>query len=257
MGKTYRPDKFENFLNAFGAARLLLQKAHENGSLLEGLVLYASLVDGFCRSALILKEQLETKSSAINESYIYQSSDKEFISERKVFNLAHSKGILDDELHKEIGRLYDVRNKAVHRFFTSEFEYTHLEYVLGRYEIAYQKLYKIVHELEAEQIRQKVGMTRAAQMSDADKERARRDMYTKIKSGSEITFAKTLGVVSATEVIEFGRQEGLFDDCKVCAHKKVLHIDQTAMERREKGNEIAGYVAACLAEGCNCGLFSS
>jgi hypothetical protein len=142
-------------------------------------------------------------------------------------------------------------------FFTSAFEYTHLEYVLGRYEIAYQKLYKIVHELEAEQIRQKVGMTRAAQMSDADKKRARRDIYTKIKSGSEITFAKTLGVVSATEVIEFARQEGLFDDCKVCAHKNVLHIDLTAMERREKGNEIAGYVEACRTEGCNCGLFTS
>jgi hypothetical protein len=242
MGKTYRPDKFENFLNAFGAARLLLQEAHNNGSLLEGLVLYASMVDGFCRIALILKEQLESKGSAINDSYIYQPSDKDFFSERKIFNLAHSQGILDEELNREIARLYDIRNKAIHRFFTSEIEYTHLEHVLGRYEVVYQKLSKIVHELEAEQVRQNVGMTRTAQMSEADNERARQAIFTKIRSGSEITFAKTLGVVSATEVIEFGRQEGLFDKCRVCEHAKLLHIDQKAMERCEKGNEITSYV---------------
>ncbi len=158
MGKDYRPDKFENFLNAFGAARLLLQKAHENGSLLEGLVLYASIVDGFCRIALVLKEQLENKTSSINESYIYQDSDGHFYSERAIFNLAKRKGILSDELYKEISWLYDVRNKAIHRFFTSEIEYTHLEMILSRYEVVYKNLYDLVYQLEAEQIKNKIGI---------------------------------------------------------------------------------------------------
>jgi len=37
-------EKFVNFLHAFGAARVLLKKAHENGALLEGLTLYAGSV---------------------------------------------------------------------------------------------------------------------------------------------------------------------------------------------------------------------
>jgi hypothetical protein len=60
-------EKFQNFLRTFGATRLLLQRAHENGFLIEGLVLYASLVDAFCRICLILKEQIKKNTDEINE----------------------------------------------------------------------------------------------------------------------------------------------------------------------------------------------
>ena len=50
-------EKFINFVHAFGAARVLLRKAHKDGALLEGLALYASLTDAFLRLALVLKSK--------------------------------------------------------------------------------------------------------------------------------------------------------------------------------------------------------
>ena len=40
---------FANFLYAFGAARKLLERAQERGSLIEGIVLYVSMIDGLLR----------------------------------------------------------------------------------------------------------------------------------------------------------------------------------------------------------------
>jgi len=56
-------ERFENFISAFGATRLLLQRSYKQGFLIETLVLYAAIVDGFCRIALILKQQIENKNA--------------------------------------------------------------------------------------------------------------------------------------------------------------------------------------------------
>lgn len=40
-----KPEKLSNFVHAFGAARMLIQKANKEGALLEGLALYAALTD--------------------------------------------------------------------------------------------------------------------------------------------------------------------------------------------------------------------
>lgn len=42
-------EHFENFTHSISAARKLLARAQESGSLIEGLVLYAALVDGLLR----------------------------------------------------------------------------------------------------------------------------------------------------------------------------------------------------------------
>ncbi|MEU7928457.1 hypothetical protein [Micromonospora sp. NPDC049107] len=55
--------------------------------------------------------------------------------------------------------LYEHRNAIVHRFFLTGLRYTDLEPYLGRYELVYAQVYRMVRELEDRQIREGKGMT--------------------------------------------------------------------------------------------------
>ena len=172
---------FVNFLRAFGACRLLLQKAHGKGSLIEGVVLYAALLDGLLRISIILKEQIDQKTEEIDETLITQKGKGGFFSERAIYQRALEKEVINQDIFDELNDLYDKRNAIVHRFFLSSIQYADLPPVLLRFETLYQKLYKKVYELESKQIELGVGMTRREIKSDRDKEkRIKRDVLKKI-----------------------------------------------------------------------------
>lgn len=249
-------EKFRNFLRSFGAARLLLQKAHENGSLIEGLILYASLADGLCRIGLVLNEQIETKTDNINEKYIYQEANESNFNERAIYRKAKEKKIIGTKLFNELNALYDIRNKMVHRFFISEIEYSHLEIVCDRHEKVYDELFRIIYDLEAKQIDIGVGMTRKGRPKiEAHKAVIDLDIGEKIRSASERNLAKTFDCTSVEEVIEFGSRNGLFVDC-VCGHTKVMHMDLKKLKENESDNLDDG-LAKCLTEGCSCSHYES
>lgn len=172
---------FANFLRAFGACRLLLQKAHNKNSLIEGVVLYAALLDGLLRISIILKEQIVRKAEEIDETLITQKDRGSFFSERAIYRLALEKEVIDQDIFDELNDLYDKRNAIVHRFFLSSIQYADLPPVLLRFETLYQKLYKKVYELESKQIELGVGMTRGGTKPNPDeKKRIKRDMLKKI-----------------------------------------------------------------------------
>ena len=56
---------FANFLYAFGAARKLLERAQERGSLIEGIVLYVSMIDGLLRIAMVLDKQVNIQAPGL------------------------------------------------------------------------------------------------------------------------------------------------------------------------------------------------
>ena len=244
-------DKFENFIRSFGATRVLLQRAHDEGFLIEGLILYAALVDGFCRSCLILKEQLDNKNSNINEKYIYQGNNENNFRERDIYKLAFDKKIIDQDILDELNKLYDIRNKLVHRFFISEVEYSHLEVVCKRYEKLYQQLYKITFDLESEQIDKNVGMTiNGGKITEQEKIAVSKDIMKKIKSGNERNLAKTFDCVSVEEVVEFASKKGLTNKCK-CGHYKSSHIDLEILKKK-KTKDIDEGLTKCSQKGCYC-----
>jgi len=248
--------KFENFVRAFGATRALLQRAHEHGFLIEGLVLYAALADGFCRICLVLKEQLERKNEDINQKYVYQHDNEQNFNERKIFDLVLEKKIIGKKLFKELSTLYDIRNKMIHRFFISEVEYSHLEIVCTRYERVYEELHKITYNLESEQIKQGVGMTVSDEYTEEDKTEIWRDVHKKIKSGSERNLAKTLGCTSVEEVIEFGSKKGFFKKCKMCEHLQIEHFDDKAFHKeKNKTDDFDIYLSVCKSKGCSCNRY--
>jgi len=249
-------DKFQNFINAFGATRLLLRRAHDQGFLIEGLVLYASLIDSFCRICLVLKEQLENKTDHINEKYIYQFAGNSGILERKIYDLAYKNKIISKKIFDELNSLYDIRNKAIHRFFISEIEYSHLEVVCKRYENLYNNLWQIAYYLESEQINKGVGMTIGGKkMTDRDKAKIRFNIMSKIKSGNEKNLAKTLNCVSVKEIVEFGAKKGLLKKC-ICGHEKIHHIDQNFL-KNNKSKKLNQALSKCFIKGCNCSSYKS
>jgi len=172
---------FVNFLRTFGACRLLLQKAHDKGSLIEGVVLYAALLDGLLRISIILKEQINRKTEEIDETLVTQKDKGGFFSERLIYKIALEKEVIDQYIFDELNDLYGKRNTIVHRFFLSSIQYADLPPVLLRFEALYQKLYEKVYALENKQIELGVGMTRRGVQSDSDdKTRIKRDVLKKI-----------------------------------------------------------------------------
>jgi len=285
-------EKLENFINGVGAARALLGRSYEQEFLIEALVLYATLVDGFCRISLVLKQQIENKSSNFDAKYIHQNDDKDYYSERDVYKLAFKKSILEEDLFNEINALYDFRNKVIHRFLISEIEYAHLGLVLDRYELVFQRLWNIVYSLESEQIQKGVGMTITRKVTEEDKKAIHRDILRKVDTkdpeklkrilGSKLikdteTFSerdererisdevsdeieirkeKTRippGFTSVKEVIKWAERKGLFRKC-ICGHEKVSHVDMS--ETKEAKSNLGDYVKGCKIKECECKNYS-
>lgn len=65
-------DSFGNFLAGMGATVRLLQRAKEQGFLIEAIVLYMSLIDALLRMGIILMNQLIDTRYIIEEKIIRQ-----------------------------------------------------------------------------------------------------------------------------------------------------------------------------------------
>jgi N-methylhydantoinase A/oxoprolinase/acetone carboxylase beta subunit len=172
--------EFTNFLYGFGALRKLIYKANKDGALIEGIVTYAALVDGFLRIGLILKRQLINKNEDIDLALISQTSSTQYLSERKVFKLALTESVIEPSLFSEISGLYERRNEIVHRFLLTPQTYAQIPPTLERYEVVYKKLTAIVRMLEEAQVQSKVGMTRASHVSPEHEQNVLKEIVKKI-----------------------------------------------------------------------------
>jgi hypothetical protein len=161
-------ENFSNFLYSFGAARRLLEHAHTTGSLIEGLVVYVSLIDGLLRIAIILEKQLQHGSGDFDFSYIEQKQSGPKYTERQIFEEAYRRKIIGSALKRKIADLYEKRNAVIHRFFLTGLKYVDLEPWLDSYEDIYLQCYDIVYKLESRQLREGKGMTKTGQPSDRE-----------------------------------------------------------------------------------------
>lgn len=152
-------DKFENFMKGFSAARLLLNRAADNGYFIEYVCLATSFVDGLLRTALILQHQLETKTSDILDDLLYQADEDKIIFEREIYSRVLQAGIITQSLFEELEFLYNERNKVVHRYIISEITTEQVLHIALRYDKLIPEVADSVRKLEDEQIRTGIGMT--------------------------------------------------------------------------------------------------
>lgn len=149
---------FKNFCETYDPVMRLIDRSKENGSLLEGLVLTTSLIDALLRNCLVLQNQIDNSNAEIDEIYIYQRG-RSYISERNIFKEVHDRKIISADLFKQISDFYDERNKAVHRYFISNFQYMDIQTLLNKNLNIVSDLMKVLYEIEEEQIKLKVGIT--------------------------------------------------------------------------------------------------
>ena len=180
-------DPLGNFMRTFFAVSVLLKKAKHAGSDIETLVLSASHVDAMLRLGIILKTQLDQSVGGYDPTLVFQYG-KIFKTERTIFQDALSIKIIGKAEFSELSKLYDFRNRAVHRYFISDFEYSELKSYLARYDSLIGRLGKKLEKLEQEQVKKGVGMTTAENIG-LDEKTVRsilRDRHLKIDSSKYV-----------------------------------------------------------------------
>ncbi len=158
---------FQNFLQGFYTANELLQRAHRTGSFVESVCLTASLIDGLLRIGLVLKHQLDTGTDEVVSELLFQGEGDRRIMEKEIYLRAQRKGIITLDLKKRLDELYQERNRVVHRYLISEITTAQVLDIADKYFKMMERVTVAVAELEKEQIRRGVGMTRAEGPSGA------------------------------------------------------------------------------------------
>lgn len=159
---------FDNFMDAFISLNLLFHDAMENidetKDYLEALILLVALLDTQLRYVILLTRINVRKTRKIDPDFwilFQQKEGGEYLTERNVFKLAKEEVLFDEydvELFFErINALYDIRNRAVHRFAITNFQYSESKAAVDEYRDLVDILQKIIEKLEHEQVRLGVG----------------------------------------------------------------------------------------------------
>lgn len=144
------PDYFDNLTHSVGTMRLLLEKAHKDGALIEGLCLYVSIIDAFLRLAIIYTrtQKAPDHTYEFDGSLIHQGDGDRALSEKEIYSLAHKEGILSQGLYERLQKMYLFRNKVVHRFALSDITYDEVGHACGEFEKIFQEIFEILVVLE-------------------------------------------------------------------------------------------------------------
>lgn len=150
--------QFDKFMFSLASSRDLTSKAYKNNNPIELVVLLANQIDAGLRLALILQEQIETKSKYIDIKLINQKDSDKAIMEKAIYKLALDKSIIDEKLNSELYNLYNQRNKVVHRYIISDITTKEVMKISINYSRMETKIGEIIKALEKKQFEEKVGL---------------------------------------------------------------------------------------------------
>jgi hypothetical protein len=112
--------------------------------------------------------QINNKNSEFETVWIYQGENDKKKSEKDVYTSARKLAIIDDEIRDELYKLYEDRNRVVHRFVISEITAAEIEHIAFRYYIMRLKINKLVYDIENKQIKLNLGMTKRGKVPEED-----------------------------------------------------------------------------------------
>lgn len=157
----------DNFMQALASQHFLFNislEANKKGfGLLESLVLYVGLIDTMLRYSILLVRINKRKSKKIEPDLkeLYCQKGAKYISEREIFTLAKKEvDFLNYDKEKffaDVNDLYDLRNKAVHRYAITNFQYSEVREALDQYIGLKNILSEVMIALEKEQVELGVG----------------------------------------------------------------------------------------------------
>ncbi|MCH7964724.1 MAG: hypothetical protein IH852_12390 [Bacteroidetes bacterium] len=143
--------KYDNFLGSLIASFDLWQKALENDSFIELVVITSNQIDAFLRLSIILHKQLEEETDDIEIEYLFQSDEEKGFMERKIYSDAHKLGIIDDELKDALNDLYNNRNRVIHRYIISYIKTKDIYKIAYDYSVIAEKVRLILKSYEEKQ----------------------------------------------------------------------------------------------------------
>lgn len=150
--------RWDRFMFSYAASIDLVNRAYENGSNIELVILLANKIDAVLRQSLILKKQLDEKTDEIDVGLIYQKETDRPIVEKKVYEMALEKSVIDQQAHDELVNLYNIRNKVVHRYVISDLRSEDIVQLVWSYTQMYDKLGDHLISLEQQQYKEQIGI---------------------------------------------------------------------------------------------------
>jgi len=151
-------DRFDKFMGSLIASTDLSNRAYENGSSVELVVLLANQIDALLRLSLILNYQIQNKSFEIDLSLLYQGETDKPVMEKTVYKRALDEGIIKKELYDELFELYNHRNKVIHRYIITDIKTKDVAEIVHDYSILKDKISTILEKLEQKQFEDKIGI---------------------------------------------------------------------------------------------------
>lgn len=183
---------FDNFMDAFVSLTILFRNAADemdsSQNYLEALILLVALLDTLLRYSILLTRINVRKTKKVDPDFrelFQQSEDTKFITERGIYKLAEEEVEFPDYdkalFFKRINELYDIRNRAVHRFAITNFQYNESKLAVEEYRDLVNIVFEMIKKLEQEQVRLGVGFIKPGELDLPDYE-MRKEMSRAIGS---------------------------------------------------------------------------
>lgn len=150
-------DRFEKFNASLAASFDLKYKAIKNRSSIEFIIINANQIDAYLRLCIVHKFQILENTNLFKLDYLYQSENDRPIMEKKIYDKAKEMNILSDEQYNKLYRLYDLRNKVVHRYIITDIKTMELAEIAFEYESLCEAIRLILADIETEQFEKNVG----------------------------------------------------------------------------------------------------
>ncbi len=150
-------DRYEKFNASLAASFDLKNKAIENKSFIELIIINANQIDAYLRLCIVFKFQIIEKSMVFRLEYLFQSESDKPLMEKKIYDKALEIEIISDKQHKRLYELYDLRNKVVHRYIITDLKTINVMKFAYEYELLCEEIRKILALIEEEQYILKIG----------------------------------------------------------------------------------------------------
>lgn len=151
-------DKFDRFTSSLAATHDLLESAINSESLIEVVVISANQIDAYLRLGIVIAKQLRNQTNEIDTKYLFQANKDRGLIERKIFDDSLKCGIIDQVMHDELSKLYNLRNRVIHRFVISDIKTRDLIDIVTQYLRKIEAIRLILRDLENTQKRGQTGV---------------------------------------------------------------------------------------------------
>lgn len=151
-------DKLDRFTGSLAASHDLLYSAIDSDSFVEIIAIAANQIDAYLRLSLVIAKQLKEQTNDIETQYLFQADYERGVMERKIFDDALKFNVIDKETFADLSKLYDLRNRVIHRYIISNIRTRDLVDIAGSYLKALEKICLILRSFEQRQSDQHFGV---------------------------------------------------------------------------------------------------